>query len=136
MNQPSTETRSVVIERELQHPPEKVWRALSQPGLIQEWLMQNDFAPIVGHRFKLTADWGHVDCEVLAVEPNRALSYTWCAFGGRTVVSWTLTPKGTGTVLRMEQAGFPPDQRQAYHGAKLGWARFLGALDQVLGRVD
>jgi uncharacterized protein YndB with AHSA1/START domain len=136
MTQTSTDTRSVVIERQLPHPPEKVWRALSQPDLIKEWLMQNDFAPVVGHRFKLSADWGHVDCEVLAVDLNRTLSYTWCAFGGHTVVTFTLTPSGTGTLLRMEQAGFPQDQRQAYHGAKQGWARFLETLEQVLARPD
>jgi uncharacterized protein YndB with AHSA1/START domain len=69
MNDLSTETRSVVVERELPHPPEKLWRALTQPHLIAEWLMKNDFAPVVGHRFNLRGEWGGVlDCEVLAVE--------------------------------------------------------------------
>jgi uncharacterized protein YndB with AHSA1/START domain len=73
-----TETRAVVVEREIPHPPEKIWRALTQPHLIAEWLMKNDFKPAVGHRFNLRGDWGGVlDCEVLAVEPNRTLSYTW-----------------------------------------------------------
>ena len=53
MNEPSTETRSVVVEREFPFPPEKIWRALTQPHLIEEWLMQNDFMPAVGHRFNL-----------------------------------------------------------------------------------
>jgi uncharacterized protein YndB with AHSA1/START domain len=52
-------------------------RALTQPHLIDEWLMKNDFRPVVGHRFNLRADWGVVDCQVLAVEPNKTLSYTW-----------------------------------------------------------
>ena len=73
-----TETRSVVVEREMPHPPEKLWRALTQPHLIEEWLMKNDFKPAVGHRFNLRGDWGGVlDCEVLAIAPNRELSYTW-----------------------------------------------------------
>ena len=60
------------------YPPEKIWRALTQPHLIEEWLMKNDFQPVVGHSFNLRGDWGGVlDCEVLAVEPNRTLSYTW-----------------------------------------------------------
>jgi uncharacterized protein YndB with AHSA1/START domain len=86
MSKPTTETRSVVVERELPHPPAKIWRALTQGALIEEWLMKNDFEPVVGHRFNLRADWGAVDCQVLAVEPNKTLSYTWAAYGLDSVV--------------------------------------------------
>jgi len=136
MTNTATETRSVVIEREIPYPPEKIWRALTQPHLIEEWLMKNDFKPVVGHRFDFRADWGGVDCQVLAVEPSRMLSYTWGAMGLESVVTWTLTPTRTGTHLRMEQSGFRPDQQQAYQGAKYGWQRFLAALDQALARMD
>ena len=136
MNETSTETRSVVVERDLSYPPEKIWRALTQPHLIQEWLMKNDFRPVVGHRFDFRADWGAVDCEVLAVEPQKTLSYTWSAYGLESVVTWTLTPTSKGTRLRMEQSGFRPDQRQAYQGATFGWQRFFGNLEQVLARMD
>ena len=136
MTATSTETRSVVLEREIAHPPAKVWRALTQGHLIAEWLMQNDFQPVVDHRYSLRADWGAVDGKVLAVEPNKSLSYTWAAMGLESVVTWTLTPTGTGTHLRMEQSGFRPDQEQAYQGAKYGWAKFLESLDQVVGRLD
>ena len=129
-------TRSVIIERDLPHPPEKVWRALTQDHLIEEWLMQNDFKPVVGHRFNLRADWGAVDCQVTAVEPNKTLSYTWAAYGLESVVTWTLTPTGTGTHLRMEQSGFRADQQQAYQGAQYGWQKFLGNLEQVLARTE
>ena len=77
MNDTSTETLCVVVEREVPHPAEKIWRALTQSHLIEEWLMKNDFKPDEGHRFNLSADWGAVDCQVQAVEPNRTLSYTW-----------------------------------------------------------
>src|SRR4029434_10127946 len=73
----SPATRFVIVERDIPHPPEKIWRALTQPHLIQEWLMKNDFQPVVGHDFKLSADWGAVDCRVTAVEPNKTLAYTW-----------------------------------------------------------
>jgi len=136
MSKPAAETRSVVIEREIPHPPEKIWRALTQPHLIAEWLMKNDFEPVVDHRFKLSADWGAVDCQVLMVEPNRTLSYTWAAHGLESVVTWTLSPKGTGTHLRMEQIGFGPDQQQAYQGAQYGWPKFLANLEQILTRAD
>ena len=132
MTAAATEIRSVVVERDLAFPPEKVWRALTQPHLIAEWLMNNDFAPVVGRSFKFTANWGSVDCEVRIVEPNRALSYTWDAMGLESVVTWTLTPTGAGVHLRMEQAGFRADQEQAYQGAKYGWAKFFGALEQTL----
>lgn len=129
------ETRSVIIEREIAFPPEKVWRALTQPHLIAEWLMKNDFAPVAGHRFDFRADWGSVACEVLTIEPNRTLSYSWAAYGLESVVTWTLTPAGAGTRLRMEQSGFRPDQEQAYQGAKFGWERFLTNLEQHLART-
>ncbi|MBV8746734.1 MAG: SRPBCC domain-containing protein, partial [Xanthobacteraceae bacterium] len=79
MSEPSGETRSVVIEREFPFPPEKIWRALTQPHLIEEWLMKNDFVPVVGHRFNLRRtpkpDVNIVlDCQVLVVEPNKTLS--------------------------------------------------------------
>ena len=136
MNEASTETLSVVVEREMPYPPEKIWRALSLPHLVEAWLMKNDFSPVVGHRFNLRADWGAVDCQVLEVEPNKLLSYSWCAYGLESVVTWTLTPtRAGGTQLRMEQSGFRPDQRQAYQGAKYGWQKFFGALDQLLART-
>ncbi len=129
-----TDIRSVVVERELTHPPEKVWRALTQPHLIAEWLMQSDFAPVVGHDFKFTADWGSVDGQVRTVEPNRTLAYSWDAMGLESTVTWTLTPTATGTHLRMEQVGFKPDQDQAFHGARFGWQKFFGNLEEVLAR--
>jgi uncharacterized protein YndB with AHSA1/START domain len=143
MTDTATETRSVVVEREIAHPPEKLWRALTQPHLIEEWLMKNDFAPVVGHRFNLRGEWGGVlDCEVLALEPNRALAYRWdfkhedAAFDLRSIVTFTLTPTSTGTHLRMEQSGFRPDQKQANAGAVAGWRKFLANLDEVLARLD
>ena len=136
MNATSAETRSVVMERDIPHPPEKIWRALTQPHLMEAWLMKNDFQPVVGHRFDLRADWGSVDCQVLEVEPNKTLSYTWAAYGLESVVTWTLTPTNTGTHLRMEQSGFQPDQSQAHQGAQYGWQKFLAALEQMLARPD
>jgi uncharacterized protein YndB with AHSA1/START domain len=138
-----SETRTVVVEREIPHPPEKIWRALTQPHLIAEWLMKNDFKLAVGHRFNLRGDWGGVlDCEVLAVEPNRTLSYTWtfahddAAYALQSVVTFTLTPTSTGTHLRMEQSGFQPDQKQAFGGAKAGWQLFFTKLEEILARTD
>ncbi len=137
-----TETRAVVIEREFAHPPEKLWRALTQPHLIEEWLMKNDFAPQVGHRFNLRGDWGGVlDCEVLEIEPPRTLAYTWNfanddpAYALQSVVTFTLTPTPAGTHLRMEQEGFRPDQKQAFGGAHAGWKQFFEKLDAVLARA-
>ena len=131
-----TEARSVVVEREIPFPPEKIWRALTQPHLIEEWLMKNDFTPVVGHRFDFRADWGSVECRVLAVEPNQTLSYTWGAYGLESVVTWTLIPTGTGTCLRMEQSGFRPDQQQAFMGAKYGWQKFFANLEGVVGGLS
>ena len=141
MTNTATETLSVIVEREVAFPPEKIWRALTQPHLIEEWLMKNDFKPVAGHRFNLRKDPQPdvsviVDCQVLAIEPNKRLSYTWAAYGLESVVTWTLTPTSKGTHLRMEQSGFRPDQQQAYRGARVGWHGFLTSLELVLARVD
>jgi uncharacterized protein YndB with AHSA1/START domain len=130
----TTETRAVVVERDFPYPPAKLWRALTQPHLIAEWLMQNDFAPQLGRAFTLTADWGSVACRVEAMEPERTLSYTWEAMGLVSMVTWTLTATAAGTRLRMEHAGFREDQEQAYQGAQWGWQRFLGSLESLLAR--
>ncbi len=136
-------TRSLVVEREMPHPPEKIWRAITQSPLIEEWLMKNDFQPVVGHRFNLratpSAHWnGVADCEVLVVEPNQRLSYRWNASGDeaagglKTVVTWTLTPTKGGTHVRMEQSGFRPEEDANYQGATYGWQRFFGGLERVV----
>jgi uncharacterized protein YndB with AHSA1/START domain len=147
MNKTATAAkRSVVIEREFPHPPEKVWRALTQGPLLEEWLMKNDFQPVVGHKFNFRSQpmpqWnGVTDCEVLAVEPNKRLSYTWNASGEeaingtKTVVTWTLTPTKNGVLLRMEQAGFRPEDERFYQGAQYGWQKMLGTLEKVLARL-
>jgi len=147
MTEPAVATRSVVVERELPHPPEKIWRALTQGPLLEEWLMKNDFQPVVGQTFNLRAEpvpgWnGVVDCQVLVVEPCRRLSYTWnssgdeAAGGLRTVVTWTLTPVEGGVRVRMEQSGFRAGDEHAYRGANYGWPLFFDALEQVTARLD
>ena len=136
MTDAAADTRSIVIEREIPHAPEKIWRALTEPHLIEEWLMKNDFAPVVDHKFNLRGDWGAVDCQVKEVEPMKTLSYTWAAYGLESIVTWTLTPSAKGVKLRMEQKGFRPDQEPFYQGAQAGWRGFFAKLEQVLARGD
>ena len=129
------------------HPPEKVWRALTQGQLLEEWLMKNDFQPVVDHRFNFRAPpmphWNRVtDCEVLAVEPYKRLSYSWNSSGEeaakrlKTVVTWTLTPTKGGVLVRMEQSGFRLEEEANYQGASYGWQRYFGGLERVAGRLD
>jgi len=132
----ANETRTVTVEREMPHPPEKIWRALTQPHLIAEWLMRTDFQPVAGQGFSFSAEWGAVEGRVLEVEPHRTLSYTWEAMGLESVITWTLTPTAGGTLLRMEQTGFRPDQDQAYNGARFGWQRFFSNLEALLERTQ
>jgi uncharacterized protein YndB with AHSA1/START domain len=111
-------TRSIVVERELPHPRERVWRALTQGPLIEGWLTKTDFQPVVGHKFSFRVApmppqlSGVTDCEVLIVEPTKRLSYSWNASGDeaanglKTIVTWTLTPVNGGVLVRMEQSGF------------------------------
>lgn len=114
-----------MIQRDIQikwffaHSPEKVWAGLTHPEMIRQWLMENDFKPVVGHRFnfhtrpipKMNFD-GIVYCEVLEVIPARKLVYTWR--GGPapgevtldTLLTWTLQAKNGGTEVLLEQTGF------------------------------
>jgi uncharacterized protein YndB with AHSA1/START domain len=138
----STETtRTLVIERVFPHPPQKLWRALTESPLIAQWLMSNDFEPAVGRRFKLQSqpvpNWdGVINCEVLAVEPITRLSYSWGTMGMESVVAFALTPTEGGTHLRMEHSGFGPDQDHAYKGAKYGWTNFLNGMERVLAGLE
>lgn len=138
MSNPVEGTRTVVIEREFSHSPEKLWRALTETSLIAQWLMKNDFEPVVGRKFQFRFDpmpqWdGVIDSEVLIVDPLKQLSYSWNSLGLESVVLFTLTPTGNGTHVRMEQSGFRPDQEAAYKGAGYGWKSFFDGLDRVLG---
>lgn len=141
-DQPATPAvRTLVIEREVPHPPEKVWRALTEGALIKEWLLENDFQPVVGHRFQFRStpapNWnGLIDGEVKTIEPNKKLSYSWVTLGLESVVVWTLSATARGTLLRMEHSGFRPDQDTAYKGAKYGWQRFMDGLERVVAGLQ
>ena len=134
MTNPAESPRTLVIERVFPHPPEKLWRALTESPLLAQWMMNNDFEPVVGRRFQFRADpmpnWnGVVDCEVLVVDPLQRLSYNWGVGGSESglqwVVLWTLTPAEGGTHVRMEQSGFRPDQQASLSGCKLRLAEVL-----------
>ncbi len=141
MTDTAVSTHTLVIERDLPHPPEKVWRALTESNLIQQWLMDNDFEPTVGRKFNLcmppVQGWnGVIDSEVLALEPQRLLSYTWSTMGLATTVTFTLTGTAAGTHLRLEQSGFPSTESASYKGANYGWQSFLGKLEQVVAGLN
>ena len=139
-------TKSIVVWRLIAHPPQRVWRALTTSELIAEWLMQNDFAPKVGHRFTFRATpvpgWsGITNCEVLEVDDPRLLSSRWgdgseSDSGLVTVVTWNLTPQEGGTLVRMEHSGFRPADEAGYRGMCGGWPRIVELLDKVAGGLD
>lgn len=137
MSNPAQSPRTLVIERVFPHPPEKLWRALTESPLIAQWMMKNDFEPVAGRKFQFRAEpvpnWnGVVNCEVLIVDPLKRLSYSWTSMGFGSVVLWTLTPAEGGTHVRMEQSGFGPDQQANYQGAKYGWQKFFDGLGRLL----
>ena len=145
MTQADTATRSIVVERVMPHPPEKIWRALTTSELIVEWLMRNDFQPVVGRRFQFQATpvpgWsGVTNCEVVEVERPHRLSYRWgdgseSDSGLKTVVTWTLEPRDGGTFVRMEHFGFRPQDEGGYQGMGGGWPRIVAGLERVAGEL-
>ena len=141
------QTESISFEIDLQHPPEKVWRALTEPSLLAEWLL-----PVIDHRlepgagFTLMAPpqpgWdGIVNCRFLEIEAQRKLSYTWIVgdpeteFFIDTVVTFTLTPSPSGTHLALEQSGFKPNQKREFGGARYGWRMMSEKLVDLLERM-
>ena len=137
MIQSGEQIRSVVIERTLAHAPEKLWQALTEPALLTQWLLRNNFLPEIGREFQFRNDpvggWdGAIDCKVLVLIPLQRLAYSWRAFGLESTVEFTLTPAGGSTRLRMEHSGFRAGQEAAYKGAQHGWSRFLGNLERLL----
>ena len=140
-----TETKSIHAEYDLPHPPNKVWRALTESGLLAAWLMPNDIRPTVGHRFTFKTQpmpgWdGIVHCEVLDVDPEKRLRYSWR--GGAessrldSVVTWTLTPTAQGTKLVLEHSGFLPRNAFAFDAMSKGWrGKMVDRLDEVLTQV-
>jgi uncharacterized protein YndB with AHSA1/START domain len=145
MNEQLAAARSIVVERFIPHPPEKIWRALTEAHLIEQWLMKNDFEPRLGAHFMFRAapmgDWdGTVRCEVTEFDPPRRLAYSWKGgsvsnpkYGSAldSVVEWVLSPGPGGTRVRMEHSGFGPHNEMAFEAMSSGWLRGLERLEQV-----
>lgn len=100
----------IEVDQYFPHPPQKLWRALTTPELMAQWLMPNDFQPEVGHMFTFwakpvakTGFSGRIVCQVLDVQPRKVLSISWADAdqpdGMATTVTWTLHPEGKGTRL-------------------------------------
>ena len=140
-----SQTDSISFEFDLQHSPAKVWRALTEPALITEWLL-----PVVNQQLQLEPGaaftlrtqpqpgWdGSVTCRVLEADAQKALSYTWVVGDMEldTVVTFTLVPTASGTRLSLVQSGFTPAQKQNWGGARYGWKLMGGRLVDLLGRI-
>jgi uncharacterized protein YndB with AHSA1/START domain len=136
-----SETKTFVCDYELPKPPEKVWRALTDPKLLSAWLMENDIKPEVGHKFKFRAQpmphWdGIVHCEVLECLPRQKLVYSWRGGTLDTRVTWTLTATASGTLLRLEHAGFTDKDKFAWEGMSKGWSGHVAdRLRRVVGEL-
>lgn len=137
-----SQTDSLSFDFDLHHPPEKVWRALTIPELLAEWLL-----PVAG--FKLAPGtaftfqtqpmpgWdGVVNCRLLESEAPRRISYTWVVGGMDTVVTFTLAPTASGTRLTLVHSGFKPDQKQNFGGARYGWKMMGGRLVDLLPKIS
>jgi uncharacterized protein YndB with AHSA1/START domain len=137
--QPQTE--SISFEFDLQHSPEKVWRALTDPVLLAEWLLpvidlRLDPGAAFTFKTKPVGGWdGTVNCRFLEIEAQRKVGYTWAVGDMDTVVTFTLTPTATGTRLSLVHSGFKPDQKQNFNGARYGWKMMGGKLVDLLART-
>jgi uncharacterized protein YndB with AHSA1/START domain len=138
-----SQTDSISFEFDLPHPPEKVWRALTEPKLLAQWLL-----PVLGGKLELVSGaaftfktdphpgWdGTVNCRLVEIEPQHKLSYSWCVPFLDTVVTFSLTPTASGTRLTLVQSGFKPEQKQNFGGARYGWRMMGGKLEELLSTL-
>ena len=138
------QTESISFELDLHHSPEKIWRALTDPALLAEWLL-----PVVDLKLEPGATFafktqpypgwdGTVSCRTLEIESHRKLSYAWVVgeMGLDTVVTFTLTPTASGTRLGLVQSGFKPEQKQNFAGARYGWKKMGKQLADLLTRIS
>ena len=136
-----SQTESISFEFDLHHAPEKVWRALTDPVLLAEWLLpvrDLELAPGAAFTFKAQPQpgWdGTVDCRLLEIEAQRKLSYAWSVPFLDTVVTFTLTPTAVGTRLSLVQSGFKPHQKKNFGGARYGWKMMGGKLVDLLAKL-
>ena len=139
----SAQNESIAFEFELPHPPAKVWRALTDPVLLAEWLLPVlDFELEPGAAFKFKTQpypgWdGIVNCRFVEIEAQKKLSYTWVVGDMEidTVVTFTLTPTASGTRLSLAQSGFKPENKQAFGGQRYGWKMMGDRLMALLART-
>jgi uncharacterized protein YndB with AHSA1/START domain len=138
-----SQTEALAFEFELPHAPAKVWRALTDPALLSEWLLPViDLELEPGAAFVFTAPplpgWdGKVNCRLLEIDAQRKLSYSWVVgdMELNTVVTFTLTPIASGTRLSLVQSGFTPPQKKNFGGARYGWRLMGGKLVDLLARI-
>ena len=135
------QTEALAFELDLNHAPEKVWRALTDPALLAEWLL-----PVIGFKLDGGASFtfqappqpgwdGMVNCRMLEIEPHRKLTYTWVVGDIDTIVTFTLTPTTSGTRLQLVQSGFKAHQRHNFGGARYGWKMMGGKLVELLDNI-
>jgi uncharacterized protein YndB with AHSA1/START domain len=133
-----SQTESIAFDFNLSHPPNKVWRALTDPKLVAQWLLPvTNLKLETGASFKFNAPpqpgWdGTVNCEILDIEPDKRISWRWVVGELDTVVTFTLTPTASGTLLHLVQSGFKPSQKQNFGGARYGWKLMGGRLLELL----
>jgi uncharacterized protein YndB with AHSA1/START domain len=138
----ASQTESISFEFDLHHSPEKVWRALTDPVLLTEWLLpvvDLKLEPGAAFTFKTQPypGWdGTVNCRFVEIEAQKKLSYTWGVGEMGTVVTFTLAPTASGTRLSLVQSGFKPDQKQNFGGARYGWKMMGGKLVLLLARIS
>jgi uncharacterized protein YndB with AHSA1/START domain len=136
-----SQTQSLSFEFDLHHAPEKVWRALTDPALLAQWLL-----PVIGFKLESGAafmfktqpypGWdGTVNCRMLEIEAHRKLSYEWTVPFLDTVVTFTLTPTESGTRLSIVQSGFGSDQKREFGGARYGWKMMSDKLVDLLATM-
>jgi uncharacterized protein YndB with AHSA1/START domain len=131
-----TDLRTINVDQFVPCAPAVVWRALTEPSLMERWWAPSDIAPVVGRAFTITfPDWGVQQCTVTAVEQPHTLCYTFAEGVLDSTITWFLSPEGAGTQLFLAHGGLDvgsPVGATAFKGMAAGWPGVLAHLTKVL----
>ncbi|HEY1871712.1 MAG TPA: SRPBCC domain-containing protein [Chitinophagaceae bacterium] len=141
-------TKSIQHQFFFPHTPGVVWEYLTRSELIEQWLMKNDFEPIVGYDFKFNSrpvpqlDFdGIVYCKVLEIVPQKKLTYSWkCGPGNNqitvdSIVEWTLHEKDNGTELQLDHTGFHETNMSMFLAVDEGWLKNMKKIGELINKA-
>lgn len=136
MSPKAESTDAVIVERTLNAPVEKVWKALTDVDQMREWYFDlKDFQAEPGFEFEFVVEHEgrkyHHLCRIIEAIPQKKIAYTWRYKGepGESLVTIELSPDGEKSRLKLTHTGldtFPKTPAFARENFEKGWNTIIG----------